>query len=81
MAADNSSGGGGFDWSGLFSGIENTAITIAKITSAPTDSPQTGTYNPIPGTVNAGVAQLTSGLPLFLLLGFGVVLIFALKKT
>lgn len=84
MAADNSAGGAGFDWGQILSGLENTALSITKTVTAPTGTqyiPQTGTYQPIPGTINAGVASLTNNAGLFLLVGFGLVAILLLRKA
>ena len=83
MAADNSAGGAGFDWGGFLSGLENTAVTIAKTVSAPTGTqynPQLGSYTPIPGTTQAATASLTSNASLFLFLGLGLVALLILRK-
>ena len=83
FTADNSAGGAGFDWGQFLSGIENTAVTIAKTVTAPSGvqyNPQSGSYTPIPGTAQAGVASLTNNAPLYLLLGFGLIAILLLRK-
>ena len=87
MAADNSAGGAGFDWGGFLSGLESTAVNIAKTVSAPTGvqyNPATGIYQPIPGTPQATTATIQSTLGgntgLLLLLGFGLVALLLVRR-
>lgn len=76
MAADNSAGGGAFDWSGLFSSLASDVASVYKTVNAPTGTvyqPAVGNYVPVPGTAASVTNTLSNNTGLLLLLGFGLV--------